>query len=470
MKKIIILYFVLFSISLNAQIFFNYKISKPYCVFNFMETVKGSSTTSSTLRDYINDKTKNDVEFKKLCKDYLKIKLTDGYKISGFPDDRLMYRSNYDLVSMNAVNASNFNDFKQRNVGIITFDDNQKLIAILKKAEIVYDKIIWNDNKIKIEKQLKALSKYKEINASIYEKFNNFYNSSWIKEVPFQVAIYPIPGKKGNTIATPHINSLCVSVLTDETDYSVRNGIVLHEMCHILYENQSAEFQNQLDKYFKNNTSSYSRLAYTYINEGLATALGNGWAYKKMNKKIDETDWYNNETINGFAKVLYPLIESYLQQNKSLDADFVDNAIELFSKKFPNSICNYEQSLNKTITYCDNFEEIEVVDHLGKYFNISGLSLSSPILHALSIETITDNSSNQFFIIDGNQNETIYKLSSYFPQLKDLKFENKPLNLSFIDSKKRVVIMLILNNKKELDLELEKMKVKKYFDLKQPLQ
>lgn len=435
-----------------------------------MQTAIGAHTTSSTLREYITDNTKNDKEFIKLCSDFSKINFNDQCKISGFPDDRLMYRSNYDLISMNAVNASDLDDFKQRNIGIITFSENKKLITLLKKAEVIYDKIIWNDNKVKIKNQLKELSKYKEINASIYEKFNTFYNSTWTNDIPFQVAIYPIPGKKGNTIATPHINTLCVAVLTDETNHSARNGVVLHEMCHVLYDNQSAEFQNKLDQYFKNSTSDYSKLAYAYINEGLATALGNGWAYTEMNGKIDETEWYADKTINGFAKAIYPMVEDYLQKSKVLDAEFIDKAISLFSEKFPNSISNYEQSLRKTITYCDDFEEIEMVNHLSKYFNISGLNLSSPILHPFSIEAIVENNNNQFFVVDGNQNETINKLSNYFPQLKNVKFENKPLNLSFIDSKKRVVIILILNNKKELDSELEKMNAKKYFDLKQPFQ
>ena len=46
---------------------------------------------------------------------------------------------------MNAVNAKSFEDFQQKNLGIITLSDNLKLIQILKKAEIFYDKLIWNE-------------------------------------------------------------------------------------------------------------------------------------------------------------------------------------------------------------------------------------------------------------------------------------------------------------------------------------
>jgi hypothetical protein len=43
--------------------------------------------------------------------------------------------------------------------------------------------------------------------------------------MPFTVVLYPVPGKKGNTSATPHANSLCVAVLTEETDYAGRYKI-----------------------------------------------------------------------------------------------------------------------------------------------------------------------------------------------------------------------------------------------------
>ena len=107
---------------------------------------------------------------------------------------------------------------------------------------------------------------------------------------------------------------------------------------------------------------------------------------------------------------------------------------------------------------------------MSKYFQISNINQSSPILHPYSIESITSNNENQFFIIDTNQNETLKSLSEYFPEINEIKFEKTPLNLSFIDGKKRTIIMLVLNNKSELDLELKKMKEKQFFNSKQLIQ
>ena len=62
-KTRFVLLFLLIAINSFSQTFFKYKISKPYCVFNFMETSIGSHGTSITLEEFIQENTKNDIEF-----------------------------------------------------------------------------------------------------------------------------------------------------------------------------------------------------------------------------------------------------------------------------------------------------------------------------------------------------------------------------------------------------------------------
>jgi hypothetical protein len=470
MKLIIALITFLFSLPSNSQVEFKYKLSKPYCVLNFMETSIGNHGTSKTLKVFIDDKLQNNEEFKNICAEFKKINLEYYFKRSEFPVKRSQNNSTFDLISMHAVNANNLEEFKEKCIGLIPLSSNQKLFEVLSKAEIIYDKIIWNEYKKKAQKQVKALSKYKILNAEIFNKFNLFYNSTWTKDIPFQVAIYPIPGRIGVTSATPHINSLCIGILTDEINDSAINGVILHEMCHILYGEQSVDFQQKLNSDFDKNKSPFSNFAYSYFNEALATALGNGWSYKKMNSKMDESEWYNDVIINDFAKTLYPLVNDYLEQDKVVDSKFIDEAIISFGTKFPNAIYEYSNLLNTTIFYSDAIEENEAVNIIGNYFNISSLNISSPILHPYSIESMQNSTLTQLIIIDSNQRETIIKLSDVFPEIKNFKFDKTPTNLSFIDAKGRAVIILILNNKKELNSELEKMKSKKLFDAKNPLQ
>jgi len=464
MKKITILLFILMSTSTFGQDFFVYKISKPYCIFNFMETATNGNGTSSYFKKYIEDKTQNNPNFKNLCEEYKKINLSYSYKRSEFPDERRPNRSTYDLISINAVNSKNLIEFKESTIGILPIVEYQKLFKILSDAEKIYDEIIWNDYEKKLINQKNNLIKFKKLNVEIFNRFNKFYNSTWTNEIPFQIALYPIPGKKGSTTATPHGNSLCIGVLTDETDYTGRNGVILHEMCHVLYDEQSKEFQKQLVSYFAENKSEYSKFASAYFDEALATALGNGWAYNNINGKIDEKEWYSNTYIEGFARGIYPLVENYLNESKQIDKVFIDKSIEIFGLKFPNANADYSILLNKLYLYYDNEDENEITIPLRKYFRLSNVNSSSPILHPYSIEFLNEGMGNQLVIVNENQKNTLDKLKEIYPELSKINFENKPLNLSFFDKKGNAVIILIVNNKVEFENLIEQMNKEKYFD------
>jgi len=464
MKKTIALLFILISTFAFSQDFFVYKISKPYCVFNFMETATNGNGTSAYFKKYIDDKTQDNLNFKSLCENYKKINLRYNFKRFEFPDERRPSRSTFDLISISAVNSDNLNEFKEATIGILPLVEYQKLFKILFEAEKIYDAIIWNDYEKKIINQKNNLIQFKNANVEIFNRFNTFYNSTWTNEIPFQIALYPIPGKKGSTTATPHGNSLCIGVLTDETDYIGRNGVILHEMCHVLYDEQSKEFQKQLVSYFAENKSAYSKFASMYFDEALATALGNGWTYKNMNGKIDEKEWYNDRFIEGFARGMYPLVEIYLKENKQIDKNFIDQSIEIFGLIFPNANADYSILLNKLYLYYDNEVESEITIPLRKYFKLSNVNSSSPILHPYSIEFLNEGLGNQLVIINENQKNTLDKLKEVYPELSKINFENKPLNLSFFDKKGNAVIILIVNNTVEFENLIEQMNKEKHFD------
>ncbi|NHM06222.1 hypothetical protein G4D82_03235 [Flavobacterium sp. CYK-4] len=464
MKKTLLSLLILTASLAFGQDFFSYKISKPYCVFNFMETATGGNGTSAYFRKFIEEKTQNNPKFKNLCKEYIKINLSYHFKRYEFPDERRPNRSTFDLISIQAVNSANLNEFKAATVGILPIVEYQKLFDLLFEAEKIYDEIIWKDYEKKIINQKNNLIQFKKSNVEIFNRFNAFYHSTWTNEIPFQIALYPIPGKNGSTTAMPHGNSLCIGVLTDETDYVGRNGVIVHEMCHVLYDEQSKEFQKELVSYFAANQSEYSKFASTYFDEALATALGNGWAYQNITGKMDSEQWYNDPYIEGFARALYPLVESYLNENKPIDKNFIDQAISLFGLKFPNANADYSILLNKLYLYYDNENESEITVPLRKYFRLSHLNSSSPILHPYSIDHLKESAGNQLIIINQNQQNTLNQLKEIYPELSAVHYENEPLLLSFFDPKGNAVLLLVVKNNIEFEALIELMNTKKYFD------
>ena len=450
----------------QTAIDFQFRISKPYCIFNFLEAATYNHSTSRTLQQFIDEKTKGNKKFANLVTDFSKIQLDYQFRRTEVPDSRRQTRSTYDLIDIALVNSSTIPEFRDRIIGILSNRELQKLIALMQQAEVYYDQLIWNDNESKLINQRIALEKYALQCSESFTKINRFYNSCWLKEVPFVVALYPIPGRSGNSTATPHANSLCVGVLTDETDHVGRIGVVLHEMCHVLYDEQSSEFQHELEAYFSENKSAYSQFAYNFFDEGLATALGNGWAYKYLSGELDSTDWYNNEYINGFGKALYPMVEEYISNEKTIDREFVNKAIDLFAARFPNSITDYGILLNRVSIYNDagaGPEIDQMMNLIGGYFQMTNSGFSSPILDPTALEYLKTGKQTQLVIIDRNQEANIKQMKKLFPELSKVKFKPNKI-LSFFDSQKRPVIILYATDKANLEILLKEMKAKKFFD------
>ncbi|MNJ91784.1 hypothetical protein D3C87_94390 [compost metagenome] len=469
MKKVIILASICLlvqSVFSQNRISFQFKISKPYCVFNFLEASIYSHTTSRTLQQFIDEKTKGDQEFAQLATDFSHIQLDYQFRRGEFPANRRQTRTTYDLIDIALVNSSTIAEFRDRVIGILPNSELQKLIRIMQKAEVYYDRIIWKDNEAKLNAQRSALEKYATQCSESFTKIDRFYNSCWIPEVPFVVAIYPIPGNSGNTTATPHANSLCIGVLTDETNHVGRIGVVLHEMCHVLYDEQPSEFQHTLESYFTENKSPYSQFAYNFLDEGLATALGNGWAFKYLTGEPDPEEWYNNEYINGFGKALYPMVEEYIAANKQIDRDFVTRAIDLFGKTFPNSITDYGILLNRVAVYNDADSRPgidEVMNLIGSYFQLTNSNFSSPILDPTSQEFLKTSPQTQLVVVNSNQEANIKALKKIFPELSKVKMTPNKI-YSFFDGQKRPVIVLYAADKAGLEGLLKEMRTKKYFD------
>ena len=455
-----------------GQDIITFKISKPYCIFNFLETATNQQGTSSTLNDFIASNTKNDTVFKRLCLEFKNIQTDYNYKREEFPENRRQNRSTKDLIDIALVNSNTLDEFKNKTIGILPNSEQQKLVNVLKQTEKFYDNLLWNNNEQKLSNQKKELELYASKSSEIFNKFQHFYNSSWTTDIPFIVTLYPIPGKRGNSTATPHANSLCVGVLTDETRHIERIGVVLHEMCHVLYDEQTKEFQHEIEKWFDNNKSPYKQYAYNFFDEGLATALGNGWAYKNLSGSIDTSEWYNNEYINGFAKELYPLVEDYINNNQQIDKQFIDKSIELFAKKFPNSVSDYGILLNRVSIYSDaetDLERADLMNTIGEKFQLSNVNSSSPILDKTSLELLKNSTQTQLVIISKNHKDNFNALRKMFPILSKINPTTNTI-FSFYDKNNRPIIILFATENKYINDLVKRMETLKYFDTKKIIQ
>jgi hypothetical protein len=386
MKKILIFSFFCINIfcakSQNLP-HFEAKYSSTLSILRYLEAAAQVSHYSPTYRKLIIEKVGlENAEFNKILADFQSINLDCNYKWDDYPDSRHSQRSTYDLVNIAAVNANDLNDFASRIIGIFPNDDFIRFINCLEKIKPFHDALFVNyDSKIK--KQVKQYAPYQERLGNIFSQVSNFYGTKWATSIPFQVCLYPIPIRAGTSSATPHGNTLICAFLADrEDDYKERMAVVTHEMCHILYDGQSADNQHYIEKIMNKSKSKYKSLAYQYFDEGMATAIGNGWAYEVLNNKIDQTDWYNDDIINAYGHTLFPLVKSYLRTGKTIDSTFINEAIELFATTAPNSVNDYNVMLNDVFisgSFPDSLTA-PMMKIIAENFRISSRTLSTPFV------------------------------------------------------------------------------------------
>ncbi len=470
MKKILLAFFyvVILTSSVFGQDILNFKISRPYCLLNFLQASMGENGTSGALKEYIEHEIpKGDTVFSNILNEFASINLNMNFHRDGFPENRRPYRSTLDLICIAAVQSNTLEEFSERTVGILPNSDHSRFFQILKKTNTYYEKILWSKYGEKAVIHQKALEKYQAKANRAFIQLKRFYHSNWSDDMPFTVALVPVPSINGNTStsATPHGNSLCVDVLTDEKDYEMRISIIMHEVCHILYDEQSRAVQHELNDFFAKNTSEFKSVAFNFFDEGMATACGNGWSYQFLTGKIDAKGWYSDEYIDGFGHVLYPLVKEYLENEKVIDSAFVQEAIRLFGEKFPKANIDIGVKMNRVSIYAQtetNQERVQLRNDMYHYFAVTNSSLLTPILEAESVERIKKNQDTQIFVIDRSVKPTLKALKKLLPNLKDIKYSIKDdFIINYLDRNNRLII-LIKASLSKLDLAYKTLKEQRY--------
>ncbi len=466
-KLLIILVFC--SSLYRAQQIINIKFSKPFAILKFLETAKGSHSISKTYKHQIDTSylSKNK-EFKKLVRDYTSINLDYVYTKEQFPVKRKHMTSTWDLICIASISSNTNEEFFAKIIGVIPNSDYLLLKQIVTNIEPLYDAFIYTNHATMIAGKVQELSELSPKLNVLFEKFKSFYGSSWDKTIPFNLTVYPILGNRGQTTATPHANSLEMGILTQEDDNFTLLSVGMHEMCHVLYDEQSLQMQEMIDDAFSDSTTIYSQFAYHYIDEALATALGNGYVYKKLTSEIDTSEWYNDTYINVYAKAIYPLVETYLDSNKQLDRTFIYKSIDIFKKTFPNAIYEYEPNFINTNLYFETENELEYNDlqnYLHNYFKIYSSNSSYPLLNTETLNLVKTSPETQVMFVYKNQAQALLKLQTLFPKLIGLHVKKNML-IHFIDKNNRTIIIVKAENIEKAKDGIKLMKNLKEFNPK----
>lgn len=435
--------------------FIKIETNKVLCIFSFLETTKGGMSVSSSYSELIHDTFNGDEVFEDLVARYSKIYMHDSFEREGVPDGRYGYKSVKDLLWIASSNAQSIEDYSERIIGYLPHNDHVELIAVMKAVEPYYDELVWNNTTSQVKRMERQLADYTEKISELYSKISVFYGTSWDRSVPFKIMLYPIPLAIGSTTAIPKGNTLICGFLTDdEDDYKGRLGVIIHEMCHILYDEQSIELQSQLSSYFLESTSDYNHLAYKYINEGLATVLGNGWSYKELHGELDTLEWYNDNYIDGFAHALLSETESYMDEGRTIDSSYIGNAISLFAITFPESTSKVETLFTNLNVYAnmEGGSAQYMVDKLVKHFSIRGLNFSNPIDDPQAKETYFEAGKTKVFLLLSEHEKGIQLVLDNYKVNHSFNAKNSFLYSFTHDESKSKVVIINAHQESEIDI------------------
>ena len=413
--------------SARAAVRVEYRGGRIYGLFMFATTIAEVPSRPRALADVFRGSAYDTPEARERIAEFRELHraLQDGVDFEGYPANRPNGTTLEQLFIWRTLEAQNLDELRRSTQGLLPLATQNRFFELLAAFEPIYDALIWNPNTAKFEEYLgrfRATVPESRLD-EMFDAAALFYGAQWPEGLPFTVAVYPIPGGRGNTSAESAGSLETVAVLLDEKDLPGRFAVMFHEMCHSLYASQPAAFQREFESYFENPSDPYAAVAYSLINEALATAVGNGWAFEQATGSRDENPWYSDPAIDGFAKAIHPLVTEYLAAGRTIDRPFVERSIALFRAKFPDAPYRFDTLFRQIVIFADGetVRSVELRDALRTGFRISSIDSFEPIDGGEALHSFEDLHSPLIIGVGAKRLDQLAALDALLPGFADVR-------------------------------------------------
>lgn len=427
---------------------FEIKFSEPLAVFVYVDQLSNNHGNNPFKTQFTNS-IYNREKYKNLLAQFDTLRLNYTYDYQEFPYASKIPGMTEALLKKNLISSANLKDFKKRAVGIIPNANLLQLTAILYEFQLVYRELVYQPNKVKFEKQLSEVTDFVKTKnlGSFFDKGIFFYKSYWEEAIPFEVAFYPFPNSQGFS-AEAFCNNAVSALQIDNKDYNTLLGVMLHEIFHILYDEQPLTVKRNIAGWFSANSSKCSAYAYLLMNEALATALGNGYVYESLSGKKDEGDWYDRKYIDQMAKKIYPTLTEYLNQKKGIDENFVNTYIKLYEDNFSSWLTEMDNIMCYRYVLTDNAADFSVIN---KAFRYASFSQYEDQVSELSIDKMKESHITKMIIVSKDNETKLALVKKKFPELKAWKYKAKQdfLYSALLEDKTQLIVVNTVKNTTE---------------------
>lgn len=421
MKQILLLFICISTVTTTSaqQPKFDIKFSEPLAVFVFVQQLS-SSYPGNSFKSAFTGSAYDQDKYKDLITRFANLTLSYAYEFPSFPTGSKMPVLTDRLLKKNLIDCNSLEDFKLRSLGLIPNADLIELTNILDAFTRPYNELIYNPNKEKFEKQFKSLSAY-FLSKNVSDYFRTgilFYNSAWDNSIPFEIALYPLPDPKGFT-AEAFINNAVSAIPTNENNYDGLLSVMMHEIFHMIYNEQSLKVKLNMKNWFDANPSKCSTYAFWLLNEAFATVLGNGYVYERLHGTVDTADWYNQKYINAMAKKLYPIVTEYIAGNKAIDQDFINRYIKIYQDNYSGWLSELNNLLTYRYVVTDNGNDF---DTLGFNYPYTSYSDFEDHITESEIRKMTGTPVTKLIIISKERRAELNMVKNSFTELKNWQY------------------------------------------------
>lgn len=294
--------------------------SPTHSTLHFMEALRGAPARSNIFRSFLERKRPNNADDRARLTTYSRL---------------LTHRWNSDVgdrLERLALKCKSIDEFVPQAASVLRLTPPER--AGFKLAVTHFDDIfrtlIWNP-------QLKATTAHKSALIKALEKgrltdavdrIAHFLDSKSHAPYKLNVALVPLPiGNWSGKVVYAHPNQdyEVLEFLSNE-NITQKEGIVLHEFCHLLFDHKSDQVKTLISRFCNGRATDE-------LDEGIAHAVGR---WRDQNCGIVSESPHYDPISERFADAIFPMVKRYLDNDLTIDAAFLRQASDKYAATFKN--------------------------------------------------------------------------------------------------------------------------------------
>ncbi|WP_129021245.1 hypothetical protein [Edaphocola flava] len=424
----------------QQHIDFNVRFSELYATYDFMTKIS-DNYPDNELKTIFEQSAYNTASNREGLRRFEQLPIDYAYAFPQFPKPMKTGLMSRDLLERNLVLSDSLPAFLNRSIGILPANDLMIFAQLLQQFIPVYRSLILLPYKDRFALQQQSLQAYadKGILSDFLTLGLAFYNTKWDPAVPFEICVQPAL-EADNLGARAFLNIAVCEPPVGLKDHKSFFSVAMHEIYHIIYDNQSLDVKQNIKGWFAATNSPNRQYALLLLNEVLATALGNAYVMDSLNGTIKEDDWYANKYITAMAKEIYPVVKTYIRDKQPIDEAFVRKYVAIYDRQFPNWTKELDHLMTYRYVIADDLQDLNYINKTYRYYSYkrSGVPFSIAEADRIRQEPVT-----KVFIISRNHKEILAALRQQYSVLQKHAFNYKKefIHVSILEDQTRLMII-----------------------------